>query len=117
MWDLLTQQMLLTFELPQFSSTMELGTKLEVIELKGDSDLLIVGLTGGRSLISQLTLDHEALTLTWAPLRAVNALGSSASCAFIGYDARFDMLVLGLADSSVTLVSEFFQKYMHSEEI
>ena len=115
-WDVGTLEHLFAFELPQLRESVELGTKLGIIELVGKSDLLIIGLTGGTTLVSQLVFQNQ--TLQWIPLKAINSLkGTEANSSFVHYDSQFDVLLLGFSDAAVTIVAEFLNIDVSLEEV
>ena len=110
-WDLLTCEALLQFELPQLRASVEIGTKLGIVQLVGNADVLLIGMTSGATIVSKIVVETEAVE--WIPLKAINLVEETESAVIstcIQYAHKLDALLLGFSDSAVTIVTEFIAK-------
>ena len=118
-WDFLTQTDLISFEIPQLGETKELGIHLEIIELKQNKDVLLVGLDDGCVLVSELELDTENLSLTWTPQKKISPKLNQeiyeevCGVSFLGFNPHLDLLLIGNLASSLTVVSNFLYDSSH----
>ena len=113
-WDFITGYAILNFSIPEVTPRPTIVTSLYTIDSKSISDMVLFGLSDGSTLVSLLHFNQHSNEFSWRPMKIILnkedgsiAHESARQITHINYESSVDILLIGNAEATCTLVNNF----------